>query len=159
LVLVVLVVILVGSAGKAADDFKITLGGANLAIKAAMEKFATPVEKFTSTLDDLQQFASGGINEDLTVYTRGVAAAFDDLEKTIPKTEYRLSGAFEMGSAASVSAINQDILQRQNTAVSDPQERVQRVLQESKRIQERQAKAAEALVDVLQDWDIGTAEE
>ena len=115
--------------------------------KKAFEETRTPLEKFEMRLRDLDAaLAAGSIGWE--AYQRSVGAAVEQLDKVQAMQEIKAPAAIQAGSREAFSAIAR--FERMGAAGEEnPQQRIERILKENQKLQERQARAAEEAVKIL----------
>jgi len=116
------------------------------AAKAAKlwEDALTPVQKFNAELADLGRLATQG-KIGVEVEAAGALRAFEALEGTLGSPEVRAPGALTAGSKEALSVIAANARRRDE----DPQKRVERVLEQSRNLQEKHLENLKGIYDEL----------
>ncbi len=99
---------------------------------------ATPIDKFTSRIADLDQWLMAGVI-DADLYAQAIARAVDELDKVAGQKDQKGPGALLEGTKEAFSAI---AAWERDGQSSDPQERVREILERQRALQEAQLQAA-----------------
>jgi hypothetical protein len=128
---------------KAAERYKQVIAG----FAKTFEENQTPLDQYHNKLKELDLFLQGGGNWD--VYARGVSKAVAELEKAHGLSEIHLPAGLTRNSSAAVSAINQQENLNERRFRESPQDRLNRILSESKEIEKQQLEYQRRMADAL----------
>ena len=113
------------------------------------ESVLTPLQQFQDEMANLQRlFAEKAFNKD--TFDLAAAKTFKDLEKSLPKLEFKAVGGFEAGSKDALSVITKAQMQAMNQASQDPQKRIEDVLKRAEALQKQQLEEAKATRKALE---------
>ena len=108
----------------------------------------TPLESFQDKLRELNLFLqSGGGSFDS--YARGVSKLVGELEKAHGLHEIKLARGLQAGSTEAASAINQAEALNNRRLKEKPEDRVRRILEESREIEKQQLEYQRRIADAL----------
>lgn len=114
-----------------------------------IQQALTPMQQFEGTLEKVnQQLAAGAISFD--TYARSVGGAVAQLEKAHQLQDIRMAGAVTAGSTQAYSAVLQSTKEADARIKEKPEDRVARVLGESKNIEERQIQVLREIARAVQ---------
>lgn len=95
--------------------------------QAVFNENITPLEKFNSTMQELDTLLNNGLSWD--VYGRAVAKAVNELEKAHSLGNISLPAAFSANSSEAISAINKAKAENNMANREKPQDRLERIQQ------------------------------
>lgn len=117
----------------------------------------TPLEQFRHGMEELQRMMALGVDLSTDDAARQVQRLMSQLEGTVQRTQARAPSGLQRGSSEALSAINQARIEGSRGSES-ANERLERILEQAQRIEERQEQHLQEIRDALVSGDIfGTA--